>query len=296
MKHVLQLIERAAPRDTTILITGENGTGKELLARAIHNNSQRKDQPFVAVNCAAIPPHLVESELFGYEKGAFTGAYQTAEGKFDLANGGTLFLDEIGEMPLDMQVKILRALQERRFYRVGGKQEISVDIRVVSATNRDLKQSIEQGSFREDLFFRLAVVTMDLPPLRERGDDVLEIAEHFLEQGTSPIKLTKAARECLTGYHWPGNVRELRNALEQAVILGDGKKISPSDLPPHIRKKGQGKMVFRLKPLAEIEKHYIFRVLDETDGNKAKAASILGISRETLYQKLKQYDRRRSPS
>lgn len=291
MKTALQLVEKVAPSDTSILVTGENGTGKELIARAIHKHSPRNEQPFVAVNCAAIPPQLVESELFGHEKGAFTGAYQTSEGKFDLANAGTLFLDEIGEMPLDMQVKILRALQERRFYRVGGQKEVSVDIRVISATNRELKQSIEDGAFREDLYFRLAVVTIEVPPLRERGDDALEIAAHFLDNGDSPIKLTKAAEECLMGYHWPGNVRELRNALEQGVILGDGKKITPSDLPPHIRKKGRGKMVFRLKPIAEIEKQYIFRVLEETEGNKAKAASILGISRETLYQKLKQYEK-----
>ena len=290
-KSVIELIEKVAPRDASVLITGENGTGKELIARAIHKRSARRQEPFVAVNCAAIPPHLVESELFGHEKGAFTGAYQSSEGKFDLANGGTLFLDEIGEMPLDMQVKILRALQERRFYRVGGQKETSVDIRVISATNRDLKSAIESGSFREDLFFRLAVITVDAPPLRERGDDVIEIADHILGQGTAAITMTKVARECLKNYHWPGNVRELLNVLEQAVILGDGRKISPSDLPPDIRKKGRGRMSFRLKPVAEVEKQYIFRVLEESEGNKAKAASILGISRETLYQKLRQYDK-----
>jgi DNA-binding NtrC family response regulator/pSer/pThr/pTyr-binding forkhead associated (FHA) protein len=288
MKAVFRLIEKVAPRDASVLIVGENGTGKELIARAIHKSSPRKDLPFVAVNCGAIPPNLVESELFGYEKGAFTGAQQTTEGKFDLAHGGTLFLDEIGDMPLDMQVKILRALQERKFYRVGGKKEVSVDIRVISATNRDLKKSITEGGFREDLYFRLAVVTIEVPPLRERGDDLIEIAESFLNQG-SPVELANSVRECLMNYHWPGNIRELRNVLEQAVILGDGKKISPSDLPPHIRKMGQGRMVFRLKPLSEVEKQYILRVLAETEGNKAKAAGILGISRETLYQKLKQY-------
>ncbi len=291
IKSMFELIDKVAPRDASVLITGENGTGKELIARAIHARSARKDKPFVAVNCAAIPPHLVESELFGHEKGAFTGAIQSTEGKFDLANGGTLFLDEIGDMPLDMQVKILRAVQERCFYRVGGKEEIAVDIRVISATNRDLKQSIENGSFREDLFFRLAVVTVVVPALRDRGDDVIEIAEHFLQAGPSSIKLTRAAQDCFRAYHWPGNVRELRNVLEQAVILGDGKKITPSDLPPHIRQKGQGKMVFMLKPLREVEKQYVNRILEETDGNKAKAAAILGISRETLYQKLKQYEK-----
>ncbi len=289
MRGVLELVEKVAPRDASVLITGENGTGKELVARAIHNRSARKDQPFVAVNCAAIPHHLVESELFGHEKGAFTGAVQSAVGKFDMASGGTLFLDEIGDMPLDMQVKILRALQERCFYRVGGQNEVSVDIRVVSATNRDLQRSIEDGSFREDLFFRLAVVTIEVPPLRERGDDVIEIAGHFLGEGPQAITLTKAAKECLRTYHWPGNVRELRNVLEQAIVLGDGKRITPSDLPPHVRKKGRGKMIFRLKTIAEVEKQYIRRVLDEVDGNKAKAATILGISRETLYQKLRIY-------
>jgi DNA-binding NtrC family response regulator len=290
MERVLRLIEKVAPTDTSVLIAGDNGTGKELVARAVHRQSPRKDRPFVAVNCGAIPPNLVESELFGYEKGAFTGAQQTSEGKFDLANGGTLFLDEIGDMPLDMQVKILRALQERKFYRVGGKKEITVDIRVISATNRDLKKAIEEGRFREDLYFRLAVVTIDVPPLRERGEDILEIADHFLSEGAHPITLSKAARECLLKYDWPGNIRELRNALEQAVILGDGKRIMPSDLPPQIGKTGRGKMVFRIKPLSEIEKQYIFRVLEETEGNKARAASLLGISRETLYQKLKQYE------
>ena len=188
-----------------------------------------------------------------------------------------------------MQVKILRALQEQKFYRVGGKKEISVDVRVISATNRDVKRSIESGDFREDLYFRLAVVTIEVPPLRERGDDILEIAESLLNQGSSKTLLTKGAKECLLKYEWPGNIRELRNALEQAVILGDGKTINPSDLPPQIAKKGRGKMVFVTKPLTEVEKQYILRVLDETDGNKARAASLLGISRETLYQKLKQY-------
>jgi len=289
MKSVFRLIDKVAPRDASVLVMGENGTGKELIARAIHTRSPRRDKPFVAVNCGAIPPNLVESELFGYEKGAFTGAQQTSEGKFDLANGGTLFLDEIGDMPVDMQVKILRALQERKYYRVGGKKEISVDIRVISATNRDLKKSIVEGMFREDLYFRLAVVTVEVPPLRERGEDITEIAESFLGQGAGGVVITPAARDCLMNYHWPGNIRELRNVLEQAVILGDGKRITPSDLPPHVRKTSQGRMLFRLKALSEVEKQYILRVLEETEGNKAKAAQILGISRETLYQKLRQY-------
>ena len=288
IQAVFEVINKVAPRDASVLIGGENGTGKELVARAIHSRSARRDKPFVAVNCAAIPPHLVESELFGHVKGAFTGATDSTEGKFDLADGGTLFLDEIGDMPLDMQVKILRALQERCFYRVGGKDEIKVDIRVLAATNVDLQKSIEEGTFREDLFFRLAVVTIVVPPLRDRGDDILEIADHFLGAGAT---LTKPAKDCLLSYHWPGNVRELRNVLEQAVILGDGKRIAPSDLPPHVRKKGAGRMAFLLKPLSEVERQYIQRVLEETEGNKAKAATLLGISRETLYQKLKQYER-----
>lgn len=291
IKHVLTLVEKVAPRDASVLVGGENGTGKELVARAIHQRSGRKDKPFVAVNCAAIPPNLVESELFGYEKGAFTGANRSTEGKFELADGGTLFLDEIGETPLEMQVKVLRALQERTYYRVGGKEEVHVDIRVIAATNTDLKRAIEDGDFREDLYFRLAVVIIDVPPLRERGNDVQEIADYLLNQGGSPIELTKATRDCLQNYHWPGNVRELRNVLEQAVILGDGKRIVPSDLPPHVGKTGRGKMVFGLKTLAEIERRYIERILEETQGNKAKAASILGISRETLYQKLRAYER-----
>jgi Nif-specific regulatory protein len=287
---VLRLIEKVAPRDTSVLITGENGTGKEIIARAIHARSPRKDKPFIAVNCGAIPANLVESELFGYEKGAFTGAAQTTEGKFDMAGGGTLFLDEVGEMPLDMQVKILRVIQERRFYRVGGKKEIEADIRVISATNQDLKRSIEEGRFREDLYCRLAVVTIAVPALRDRGDDIILIAERFLDQTGGGVEIPPAVRESLRKYHWPGNIRELRNVLEQAIILGDGKKITPADLPPHIGKTGRGTLTFRLKPLAEVERQYILRILAETEGNKARAASILGISRETLYQKLKQYE------
>lgn len=290
MEKVFRLIQKVAPRDTSVLITGENGTGKELIARQVHEQSAQRDKPFVAVNCGAIPPNLVESELFGYEKGAFTGAERTTPGKFELADEGTLFLDEIGEMPLDMQVKILRALQERKFFRVGGKAEIEVDIRVVSATNRDLKNAIDEGHFREDLYFRLAVVTIEAPPLRDRDNDIVEIAEHFLQEEGDGIDLTEAAQECLEQYRWPGNIRELKNALEQAAILGDGKQITPSDLPAEIGKVGRGRMKFLLKPLGEVEKQYILRVLEETGGNKAKAAKILGISRETLYQKLKVFE------
>ncbi len=291
LQQIFSIIEKVAPRDTSVLVAGENGTGKELIARAIHNRSTRKDEAFIAVNCGAIPPTLVESELFGHEKGAFTGADQRTLGKFEMANGGTLFLDEVGDMPLDMQVKILRALQERKFYRVGGKSEVEVDIRVISATNQDLQKLIEEGKFREDLFFRLAVVTLDVPPLRERGEDVITIAKHFLNgYSNQEVKITKPARECLLKYHWPGNIRELRNVLEQALILGDGKKIKPQDLPPNISKSSRGKLNFTLKSLFEVEKQYIYRVLEETGGNKAQAANILGIARETLYQKLKQYD------
>ena len=289
MEKVFRLIAKVAPRNTSVLITGESGTGKELVARQIHEQSENMDRAFVAVNCGAIPPNLVESELFGYEKGAFTGADRTTPGKFELANGGTLFLDEIGDMPFDMQVKILRALQERKFYRVGGKAEIEVDIRILSASNRNLKKAIEDGEFREDLYFRLAVVTVEIPPLRDRGDDIIEIAEHFLGQEGDEIELSGTASECLRQYPWPGNIRELRNSLEQAAILGDGKQITPSDLPPEIGKTGRGKMKFLLKRLAEVEKQYILHALEETGGNKAKTAGLLGISRETLYQKIKQY-------
>ena len=290
MEKVFRLIQKVAPRDTSVLITGENGTGKELIARQVHEQSEQKDKPFVAVNCGAIPPNLVESELFGYEKGAFTGAERTTPGKFELANEGTLFLDEIGEMPLEMQVKILRALQERQFFRVGGKAEIEVDIRVLSATNLDLKKAIEEGRFREDLYFRLAVVTIDAPPLRERENDIIEIAHHFLQEEGDGIELSEPARQCLEQYSWPGNIRELKNALEQAAILGDGSQITPSDLPAEIGKVGRGRMKFLLKTLGEVEKQYILRVLEETGGNKARAAKILGISRETLYQKLKTFE------
>ncbi|MBI4586347.1 MAG: sigma 54-interacting transcriptional regulator [Planctomycetes bacterium] len=290
MVEILRLIDKVAPRDTSVLIAGENGTGKELIARAIHKRSLRKDKPFIPVNCGAIPPNLVESELFGYEKGAFTGANQTTPGKFELASGGTLFLDEVGDMPIDMQVKILRALQERKYYRVGGKAEIEVDIRVLSATNQDLQRLIEESRFREDLFFRLAVITITVPPLRERGEDLLTLAKHFLEyHSPQGVMISKQAEECLLKYPWPGNIRELRNVLESALILCDGKRITLQDLPQKIAKTTRGQLSFQLKTLAEVEKQYIQRVLEATDGNKVKAAEILKISRETLYQKLKQF-------
>ena len=291
MNEVFRIIEKVAPRDTSVLILGENGTGKELIAQAIHKGSSRSGGAFIPVNCGAIPPNLVESELFGYEKGAFTGAAATTPGKFELASGGTLFLDEIGDMPLDMQVKILRALQERTFFRVGGKKEIEVDIRVLSATNQDLQDLIASGKFREDLYFRLAVVTIPAPPLRERGKDVITISEAFVGQTAGEsVTITDAAQECLLKYHWPGNIRELRNVLEQAIIMGDGSRITPQDFPARVAKTALGRLSFTLKPLAEVEKRYIVRVLEETAGNKAKAAAILGIARETLYQKLKQYN------
>jgi two-component system response regulator HydG len=296
MQRVLEMVARVAPSDATVLVQGESGTGKELIAKAIHHASPRADGPFVAVNCGALPEALLESELFGHVKGAFTGAIAAKRGLFEEAQGGTLFLDEIGEMPPSLQVKLLRALQEREIRRVGGTQAIGVDVRIVAATNRDLAQLVRDGRFRDDLYYRLNVVLVALPPLRERREDVPLLAAHFLaraaERRGRPLRLSAATEERLAAYPWPGNVRELENALERASILAAGDTIAPGDLPPHIA-SGAGPGPVPALPaqrnLAEVERAHILQTLERCGWNHSRAADALGIGRTTLWRKLKEY-------
>ncbi len=292
MQQVIELIKAVAKSNATVLITGESGTGKELAARAIHSQSYRKDKPFVAVSCAALPESLLESELFGHEKGAFTGAHAQRRGKFEIANRGTLFLDEIGVMSTNIQVHLLRVLEEKEFTRVGGNELIKVDVRVISATNKDMKQATAKGEFREDLYYRLNVVTIELPPLRERKEDIPLLAEHFLkkfavENQKEITGFSPEATDFLLRYEWPGNVRELENAVERAVILAKNSCLEVADLP-------QGDLLLaRSAPpresLEEVEKNHILNILSATRGNCSRAARILGVSRVTLYNKIKAY-------
>jgi len=292
MQQVIEVIKVVAKSNATVLIVGESGTGKELVARAIHSQSYRKDKPFVAISCAALPETLLESELFGHEKGAFTGAHAQRKGKFEVANRGSLFLDEIGEMSANIQVHLLRVLEEKEFTRVGGNELVKVDVRVISATNKDIKKAIASGQFREDLYYRLNVVTIELPPLRERKEDVLLLAQHFLkkfavENQKEITDFSPEATDFLLKYEWPGNVRELENAIERAVILAKNSYIEVADLPQeslslaHPAPPGES--------LEEIEKNHILNVLNETGENYSRAARILGISRVTLYNKIRAY-------
>ncbi|MFW6005540.1 MAG: sigma-54 interaction domain-containing protein [Desulfonatronovibrionaceae bacterium] len=314
LEDVFRIMAKVAPSDTTVLVTGESGTGKELLVRALHQNSPRFDKPFVPINCGAIPKDLLESELFGHEKGAFTHAIRSRPGRFELADGGTVFLDEIGEMDLSLQVKILRFLQEKEFERVGGSKSIRVSVRVVAATNRDLEQEVEKGNFREDLFYRLNVIPMVLPPLRTRGQDILLLADFFLRKfcsktGCPELKISPDAGKMLMNYPWPGNVRELENLMERMTILCDNQEISPEDLPDKIlsasgvepSRPGPAAAEFRwpvlndmddngmnLKDfLDKIEENLLLEALDNAGGVKNQAAEILGIKRTTLIEKLK---------
>jgi DNA-binding NtrC family response regulator len=297
MQRVFDLVKRVAPSNASVVITGESGTGKEVVARAIHNLSPRKDKPFVALNCSAIPATLIESELFGYERGAFTGAEQRRMGNFELAHNGTLFLDEIGELPMEVQAKFLRVLEDRKIRRLGGRSEVEIDVRVICATNRDLKEEIRRSRFREDLFFRLHVFTIQLPTLKERREDVPLLVHHFIEkyngetgkrvQGVSP-----AALAVLQGYAWPGNIRELRNTVERAMILADGDVIGEEHLPPDMQSSRPEAATLRVPlgiPLDKVEKEYILASLQKNGGNKARTAEILGISEKTLYNKLNRY-------
>jgi Nif-specific regulatory protein len=296
---VLRLIAQIAPTDATVLIRGETGTGKELVSRALHCNSRRKDGPFVCVNCAALPKDLVESELFGYERGAFTGAAQAKPGKFELASGGTIFLDEVGELAPGAQAKLLRVLERQPFERVGGTKSIQADVRVVVATNRDLVRAMEEGLFRGDLYHRLNVISIELPPLRERREDIRQLAEFFLDQLRAEVPrsvggFSEDALRLMSLYEWPGNVRELRNAVEYALVRGTGAVLEASDLPESIRGQSQKTEAAtagerRADDLREAEKLHILAVYERCGRNKTKAASALGIARDTLFRKLKEF-------
>jgi DNA-binding NtrC family response regulator len=300
MEAMFTLIGRVAESDASVLITGESGTGKELVARSIHDRSRRASGPFVTVNCAAVPPTLIESELFGHVRGAFTDAKTSREGLFEQAQHGTIFLDEVGELPIEMQPKLLRALQERRVRPVGGSKEIELDVRIITATNRDLESAAAEGRFREDLLYRIDVVRVDLPPLRARGHDILLLAQHFIEENTkspgsrhtTPPTIDPVVAERLLAYEWPGNVRELQNCIERAVALARGDTITVEELPQKIR-DFQAKHVVvstedprQLMTLDELERRYITRVLELLGGNKTQAARALGVDRRTLYRRL----------
>jgi DNA-binding NtrC family response regulator len=296
MKKVFDIIRRVAPTRASVLVTGESGVGKELVADAIHNLSPRRDGPLVKVHCAALAESLLESELFGHEKGAFTGAQARKRGRFELADKGTLFLDEIGEINQNVQIKILRVLQDRKFERVGGEETVDTDVRIVAATNRDLKEEIRKGSFREDLYYRLNVVNIEVPPLRERRDDIPLLAMSFLrefaeENGKKLAGFDPKARQALYAYPWPGNVRELRNTVESAVVMSGGELVGLDDLPPNVRSSGDERDV-RVpvgSTLEQAEKILIRETLAAQGGNKSRTAEILGIGRKTLYQKIEEY-------
>lgn len=299
MKTLQDLVTRVAPADVSVLITGESGTGKELVARAMHERSPRAPGAFIAINCAAMPAALLESELFGHAKGAFTDAKADKMGLLRQASGGTIFLDEIGDMPMEMQAKLLRALQEKRARPVGGTDEIEFDARILAATNRDLEEDIEDGRFREDLYYRINVVHVPVPPLRARGDDVLLLAQHFVHRAAERAQrsvrgISPAVAERLRVYEWPGNVRELENAMERAVALAKFDEITPEDLPRKIASYESPTVEPRddaaeLPTVEELERRHIARVLKATDGNKTRAAKILGFDRRTLYRKLERY-------
>jgi two-component system response regulator HydG len=300
MVELLETVALVAPTEATVLITGESGTGKELIASAIHLNSPRREKPFIQLNCAAITETLLESELFGHERGAFTGADRRKEGRFRLANRGSMFLDEISEMSVAMQAKLLRVLQEKEIQRVGGEQVLQVDVRVMAATNRDLKEEIEGGRFREDLYYRLNVVTLAVPALRERREDIPLLAQHFLdsfaEKNRKQIKgFTPQAMDRLVRYHWPGNVRELMNAVERGVILCRGDYVSEMDFPlsvsdvPGPEQEPVREELLADLPLEEVEKVTILKTLESAGGNKSETARRLGITRRTLHKKLKKY-------
>ena len=298
MKNIIETVEQVAPTRTTVLITGESGTGKELVAQAIHQCSGRTGK-FVPVHCSALPDNLIESELFGHERGAFTGAVEMRKGRFELAEGGTIFLDEIGEIPLHIQVKLLRVLENRAFERIGGSETIITDARVVAATNRDLKKMVEEGTIREDLFYRLDVVSLEIPPLRERKEDIPLLVKHYLDvfnkENGKDIGITETAMASLCAYAWPGNIRELRNCVERMVVLCRGKMIDLENVPVDIREgvtPGIAKTVLS-QPSCDLEcneKMLIERALNECGGNRTKAAEKLGISRRTLHRKLHTYN------
>jgi DNA-binding NtrC family response regulator len=303
VRTMCDLVARAADSDATVLITGESGTGKDLVARALHEGSQRRAGPFVAINCAAVAESLLESELFGHRRGAFTDARENRAGLLVQAKGGTVFLDEIGDMPLPMQAKLLRTIESRTVRAVGSDSETAIDVRFVAATNRDLESDAEDGRFRQDLFFRINVIQIVVPPLRARGNDILLLTQHFLERaagrsGKGVVGLSPAAAERLLAYPWPGNVRELQNAVERAVALCAFDRVAPEDLPDRIRAHRKSTLVVgdgdpsALLPMHEVERRYILHVLETVAGNKTLAARILGFDRRTMYRKLERFDDR----
>jgi DNA-binding NtrC family response regulator len=300
VKQMLELISRVADSDASVLITGESGTGKELIAHALHDQGSRRTGPFLAINCAAVPPTLIESELFGHVRGAFTDAKADRRGLFVEARGGTLFLDEIGDLPIEVQSKLLRALQERKVRPVGGTKEVPFDARIIAATNRDLESDVKQRRFREDLYYRINVVCVHVPPLRDRGGDVLVLAQTFVSRfcertGKTVRGLSPAAQEKLRAYDWPGNVRELEHCIERAVALTRSEEISAEDLPERIRTFHPQRIVLaaedasQLVTVDELERRYVMRVLGLVGGNKSRAAEVLGFDRRTLYRKLERY-------
>ncbi|HLL00094.1 MAG TPA: sigma-54 dependent transcriptional regulator [Myxococcaceae bacterium] len=305
LQGIYDVVRRAAATRATVLILGESGTGKELIAQALHQESPRKDKPFIRVHCAALSENLLESELFGHEKGSFTGALARKEGRFELADGGTLFLDEIGEISSSVQVKLLRVLQQREFERVGGTQTLKVDVRIVAATHRDLSAEVKAGRFREDLFYRLNVVSLTLPPLRDRKSDIPALVSHFLEKygdsyGKEVKGLAPGTLQALLAHDWPGNIRELENAIERAVVLAQGAELTADDLPPVLRgPRPLGAGSSNLIPgasMATIEREAILRTLEMVQGSTSRAAEILGISVRKIQYRLKEYSSGRLPS
>lgn len=305
MQEIYSLIEKIAPSDSTVLISGESGTGKELVARIIHLKSKRANSPFIKVNCAAIPKELMESELFGYEKGAFTGAFSQKPGRFELADGGTILLDEVSELPFDMQAKLLRVLQDRQIWRVGGIKSVKVDVRVISATNKNLASEVDKGNFRSDLYYRINVVPIEVPPLREHGEDIGDFVKYFIAKFSKKNRktvsgITDAALEYLENYPWPGNVRELENLIERMVVLTTNERLDITDIPDEIKIKqvkqqiipsAGGTIDFKeivKKATSDIEKDLITKALKETGGNVTRAADLLGISRKSLQIKMKE--------
>ncbi len=300
MRELADMVERVANTDVTVLVTGESGTGKELVAQALHDLSDRRQGPFIPINCAAMPATLLESELFGHARGAFTGARESREGLFVAANGGTLFLDEIGEMAPEVQAKLLRALQEREVRPVGGNTSVPFDARIVTATNQEIEQRVREGRFREDLFYRINVVNLAVPPLRDRGNDILLLAQHFVEETAQRLRrevwgFSKAVAGRLLSHDWPGNVRELQNTVERAVALARFERLGVSDLPPKLQRARTTASAFQIEDpdfmpaLADLEKRYILHVLDRCDGNRTRASEVLGIDRKTLYRKLERW-------
>jgi len=299
MRGLLSLIHKVSPTDSTVLILGESGTGKELVATSIHENSRRSDQPFIKLNCAAIPAELLESELFGHEKGAFTGAAKFKPGKFDMADGGTIFLDEIGDMPLNLQPKILRVLQEHEFYRVGGSRTIKVDVRVIASTNKNLERMVQEGAFREDLFYRLNVFTLRLPPLRERKEDIPLLVDYFLQSAPKKVQISSVALQMLTAFSWPGNIRELQNAIESATVVAENGCIEPAQLPAKITglfnelNHEDNKIPSNItldERLREIEKSMIIEALRKTGGVQVRATELLGINQRSLWHRIKKHN------